>query len=111
MVDAETAGAAWLDDDPPPREEGFVVRKATPGEILQAFGAAMTHIVGVANGLPVAMVSLKRLDARLWGMLTMMHPPAHKDRFAIVRELRRGLRDLGEDLDRKSTRLNSSHRL
>lgn len=91
-----SAAAAWLDDDAPLREEGFVVRKATAGEVLAIYGAGLTNIVGTFDGQPVAMVSLYRMEERLWAMMSLMRPPPLKARVSIVRELRKGLRGIGE---------------
>lgn len=98
MTEAQVAhqNSSWLDDDTPPPKAGFVVRKATPGEVLAVYGAGMTNIVGAFDGQPMAMVSMYRMEGRLWAMMSMMAPPPAKARISIVRELRKGLRDLGE---------------
>lgn len=86
----------WLDDDEP-AETGFVVRRARAEEILAVFGAGMTHMAATIDGTFVGMVSMKRIDGRLWAMLTVVRKPDDLgNRFGIVNALRTELKRYAE---------------
>jgi hypothetical protein len=90
-------GADWLDEDVEPVLKGFATRPAHAAEILQVFGASMEHSVGLVDGIPVGMVSLKRFDNRLWAMLTMLKAPDETwYRMQIVQALRKEMKRLAE---------------
>ncbi len=86
----------WLDDDEP-SEKGFVVRPARPHEILAIFGAGMEHMAATVDGELVGIVSMKRMDGRLWAMLSIAAKPDSLWRqTAVVSAMRRNLRKHNE---------------
>ena len=88
----------FLDDTAEP-ETGFVVRPARAEEVLAVFGGGMRHMAATVNGRFIGMVSMRRIDGRLWGMLTILAKPDDlSDRFAVVNALRTELKKYREPI-------------
>ncbi len=89
----------WLDDDVEPTVRGLVDRPATAAEILQVFAGSMRHVSGLVDGKFVGLLSFRRLDGRVWVMLSMTAPPDETwDRMSIISALRKGLKRYPEPI-------------
>src|SRR5262245_57760645 len=69
------------------------VRAANDQEIADAYRADAQHITAVVDGMPVAYVSFRMIDYRMWGIYMVLgeapKPAWHKLFYALRQELQR----------------------